>query len=359
MNGLIKSLSFSLALALTVSAGLISCGGGDGDGGQNGGETTTINGRVADVMTANAPSEKKTSMLALIKDFLSLSKKANAQASAVSGITVELIVDGETVDTDITDEEGNFTLSLTSSATTNITLVFITDEFSASTEITSPPGSIINIVVTLNPDEVIVDEMEVEGTIRCETGFVDISELGADIVVDGGGVDDCIRVEGNCVLNVESGSLILTNCQRCIDAGGTAELTIISGYISCDSTEDGIRARGTSATVSLATTDDISVTSGANGIRAEGNSTLSLDAEGNINISGEENGIRAEGNSTTTLSAGENIDISGNENGIRAEGTSTVDVSALGECTIFGSDSPIREDGVPTVDVGNCLLIGP
>ena len=86
MNGLIKSLSFSLALALTVSAGLISCGGGDGDGGQNGGDTTIINGRVADVMTATAPSKKRAFMLALIKDFLSFSKKANSQASGVSGI---------------------------------------------------------------------------------------------------------------------------------------------------------------------------------------------------------------------------------------------------------------------------------
>jgi len=334
MNGWIKGLSFSMALALTVSAGLISCGGGDGDGGQDGGDTTTINGRVADVMTATAPSGKRTSMLALIKDFLSLSKNANAQASGVSGITVELMVDGETVDTDITDGGGNFTLSLTSSATTNITLVFITDEFSVSIEITIPPGAIINIVVTLNPDEVIVNEMEVvEGTIRCETGFVDISELGADIVIDGGGVDDCIRVEGNCVLNIQSDSLTLTNCQRCIDGGGTAELNITSGDIACEAEEDGIRSRG--------------------------NSVITLESDTDISIIGGQNGIRAEGNSVTSLSAAGKIDISGNENGIRAEGTSTVDVNALGECTIFGSENPIREDGVPIVDVGNCLLIGP
>jgi hypothetical protein len=273
-------------------------------------------------------------MLALVKDLFSLSKNANAQASGVSGITVQLLVDGETVDTDITDEEGNFTLSLTASTTTNITLVFITGEFIVSIEITVSPGAIINIVVTLNPDEVIVDEMEVEeGTIRCETGIVDITELGADIVVDGGGVSDCIRIEGNCILNIESGGITLTNCQRCIDAGGTAELNITSGDITCEAEQDGIRSRG--------------------------DSVVTLAADADISIIGGENGIRAEGNSVTSLSAGGNVDISGDENGIRAEGTSTVDVSAFGECTIFGSENPIREDGVPMLDVGNCLLIGP
>jgi hypothetical protein len=327
MKRVIKNILLFPVLVLVFSISLlISCGG---EGGVGGGRTSSINGRVSDVTTAMTPRED-VSVLALIKDFLL--ETANAQGSGVSGITVTAIVDGTTVDTDITDAEGNFTLT----ASGNVTLVFTTDEFSVSVGVFVPQGSTINVVLTLRPDEpdpedqVEIENMEIDGTIRCETGTVDIE--GVDLAIDGGGEDNCIRVEGNCTLRIQSDSLTLSGCERCIDAGGTAGVTIISGDITCDAREDGIRSRG--------------------------DSDLTLDADGSIIISGGENGIRAEGNSNTSLSASGDISIVGQENGIRADGNSVVGVevtSDVGLCTIGGRESPIRQDGTSTVNIDTCI----
>ncbi len=90
-----RYISLILVLTLTTSLSLLSCGGGGGGGG-----TSTINGYVADVMTVTALIKEKSSMLALIKDFFSFSKKANAQGSEVEGIEVIAEVNGEEVDED-------------------------------------------------------------------------------------------------------------------------------------------------------------------------------------------------------------------------------------------------------------------
>ena len=329
MKRLTKNISLLMILITTISIILSSCGGGGGDGQSS--ESGTINGRVSDVMMTIVPMQERSYMLALFKGSFSLSRTANAQGSGVSGIAVTAIVNGNTVDTDTTDAEGNFTLT----ASGNVTLVFTTDEFSVSIDISIPQGTGINIVVTLLPDEpnpddqVEVEDLEIAGTIRCETGVLDISDLINDIVVDGEG-EDCVRVEGNCTLSIESNNLTLTNCERCIDTGGTAQVIITSADVSCDASEDGIRSRG--------------------------NSVVTLDADGDIDISGGENGIRAEGNSTTSLSATNDINVSGDENGIRAEGTPNVNVSAGGECTIFGF---IRQDGTPTLNIDDCVNVVP
>src|SRR3989337_14899 len=88
-----------LVLPLATSLSLLSCGGGGGGGGQG----STISGNVADVMTAMAPIKGRSYMLALIKDFFSFSKKANAQGSDVEGIEVIAEVNGEEVDVAITE----------------------------------------------------------------------------------------------------------------------------------------------------------------------------------------------------------------------------------------------------------------
>ena len=92
-----RYISLILVLTLATPLSLLSCGGGGGGGG---GGTSTINGNLADVMTVMAPIKEKSSMLALIKDFFSFSKKANAQGSEVEGIEVIAEVNGEEVDED-------------------------------------------------------------------------------------------------------------------------------------------------------------------------------------------------------------------------------------------------------------------
>ena len=307
-----RYISLILVLTLATPLSLLSCGGGGGGGG---GGTSTINGNVADVMTVMAPIKEKSSMLALIKDFFSFSKKANAQGSEVEGIEVIAEVDGEEVDVDITDGNGNFVLTVPGGG--NVTLIFNIEGFIISIQIFAPEGTVVNLVVAVDQveDEVIVEELEIDGTIRCENGLVEIvKEDDVDLTVDGEG-GDCVRVSGNYTLNIDPENIIFTHCERCIRAEGTADVTV--------TTEDG----------------DISCEASADGISAVGNATVNLGASGSgdIDISAGENGISAVGTSEVDLFATGVIDISGGENGIEAKGTPLVDLDGA-SCIIDGDD---------------------
>jgi len=321
-----RYISLILVLTLATSLSLLSCGGGGGGGG-----TSAINGNVADVMTAMAPIKEKPYMLALIKDFFSFSKKANAQGSEVEGIEVIAEVDGEEVDVDITDGNGNFVLTIPGGG--NVTLIFNIDGFIVSIQIFAPEGTVVNIVVAIDQveDEVIVEELDIDGTIHCETGFVEIvKEDDVDLTVDGEG-GDCIRVGGNCTLKIDPENIILTDCERCIRAEGTSEvmLSTMDGDISCDASGDGISAVGNAIV------------------------DLNASGSGDITISGEKDGISAEGTSEVNLFATGVIDISGGENGVEAKGTPLVDLNAA-SCIIGGGDNAIETDGNAMVDTNDC-----
>ncbi len=324
-----RYISPILVLTLATSLSLLSCGGGGGGGGQG----STISGNVADVMTAIAPIKEKSYMLALIKDFFSFSKKANAQGSEVEGIEVIAEVDGEEVDVDITDGNGNFVLTIPGGG--NVTLIFNIDGFIVSIQIFAPEGTVVNIVVALDQveDEVIVEELEVDGTFGCETGTINVAKAeDADFVIDGEG-GDCIRVGGNCTLNIDPENIILTDCERCIRAEGTSEveLTTTDGDISCDASGDGISAVGNAIV----------------GLNASGS--------GDIAISGGENGdgISAVGTSEVNLFATGGIDISGGENGVEAKGTPLVDLNGA-SCVIEGGESDFEIEGDAIVDTIDC-----
>lgn len=303
---------------------LIGCDGGGGEEAR----TSTINGRITSVL-ARGSFKKEGFMLSFVKDILGFPKSAVAQGSGVSGIEVLAFVNGQEVDSDVTDEEGTFTLSVPGGS--NVLLEFRTEEFRVSVEVFAPKGATVNVTVSLTPEEAEVEEVEVAGAIRCETGVLSLSF--DELLIEGGGEEDCIRVEGNCVLDIEAGSVLLSGCERCIDARGEAELVVsTAGDFLCEAREDGIRSRGTSF---------VSVSAGSIVIN-----------------SSPENGIRAEGISETNLFADGDIFILGREHGIRAEGTVFVDVDAGGECTIEGGESAIRVEGSAVVNTGSCNLIG-
>ncbi|MCI0454454.1 MAG: hypothetical protein L0Y68_05615 [Candidatus Dadabacteria bacterium] len=296
-----KNISLFLALTLVISITLLSCGGGGGGGGGQAGGTSTINGNVADVV-AMAPRKEEPSMLTLFKDFFSFSKTANAQGSGVSGITVIALQGGVTVDTSTTDSDGNFILTVSPG---NVTLVF--PDFDASIVIFVPASIVLIIVVVLQPDEVIVEEMEIDGTINCETGFIEIvKEDDVDLVIDGEG-GDCIRVGGNCTLNIDPENIILTDCERCIRAEGGAEVTLATtdGDIICDASGDGISTVGNATVILDASgSGDIDISAGGNGISAVGTSEVNLFATGVIDIFGGQNGVEAKGTPLVDLDGG-------------------------------------------------------
>ena len=323
-----RYISPILVLTLATLLSLLSCGGGGGGGG---GQGSTISGNVADVMTARAPIKEKSYMLALIKDFFSFSKKANAQGSEVEGIEVIAEVDGEEVDVAITDGNGNFVLTVPGGG--NVTLIFNINGLIVSIQIFAPEGTVVNIVVALDEveDEVIVEEMEIDGTFGCETGTINVAKAeDADFVIDGEG-GDCIRVGGNCTLNIDPENIILTDCERCIRAEGTSEvmLSTMDGDISCDASGDGISALG--------------------------NAVVSLNASGSgdIAISGGENGISAVGTSEVNLFATGGIDIFGGTNGVEAKGTPLVDLNGA-SCIIEGGESAFEIEGDAMVDTIDC-----
>lgn len=281
-NGLI--LLITLISLITYSCG----GGGDSNGGGVSGQST-INGRVQQVIAENIDGNQGT-FLSKIRDLFMIVKNANAQGE----ITVTASINGQIIDTTVTGPLGDFTLVVSGGEV--VTITFSTTEFSLTIDIFVPENSDLNISFTLQPNNmnepVIVEEETVNGSIRCENGTVEIN--GDQLMVDGLNSEDCTRTAGNCNLIINSPIISLTNCERCIDARGTSNITII-GDVFCDAFEDGIRARGDSVVSIDADSANIDISGGENGIRADGNSTVNL--VGNVcRIIGVENSIRINGN---------------------------------------------------------------
>lgn len=110
----------------------------------SGGEMSTIRGNITDVM-AMAPMGEMSSMV--------------AQASGVAEITVEA-QQGMNIDTDITNQEGNFTLTVSPG---NVTLIFTTAMLPnpVSTMVDVPENSMVDIAMAIQPTQVVVQQMQV------------------------------------------------------------------------------------------------------------------------------------------------------------------------------------------------------
>jgi hypothetical protein len=146
MKKLAKNISLFLALTLAASISLLSCGGGGmGMGVDSGGQMSTIRGNVTDVM-AMAPMGGMSSMV--------------AQGSGVAEITVEAQQGGMTIDTDVTDQEGNFTLTVSPG---NVTLIFTTAMLPnpVSTMVEVPENSMVDVAIAIQPTQVVVQQMQV------------------------------------------------------------------------------------------------------------------------------------------------------------------------------------------------------
>ena len=280
----VKGMLFLLLTAMAASMAFLACGGG---GGNQDGQTTVINGRISNVIAMQESADKSIKFADVI-EMLSLIKEAKAQGS----ITVTAIIDGVTVDTTVTDPDGSFTLSFLLDGAQNVTLLFDIDGTIVSISITVQEGSIIDIVLVIDlnaPEGDEVEIVELEGPIRCENGTVEITKNpGEDLIIDGGG-EDCIRTAGNCNLIIDPENIILTNCENCIDARGTSDVTLgtFDGDIFCDASGDGIKTVG-NANVFLDVNGDIDISAGENGAKAAGNSVIAFAADACIFDSGED-----------------------------------------------------------------------
>lgn len=285
----LKSITLVIVAATAVSLCLLGCDDG-GDGGNQNGQTTTINGRVSNVIAMKEEGDKSIKYAELMK-MLAFIEEAKAQG----GITVSAIIDGISVDTTVTDADGSFTLSFLLESPESVTLNFDINGTNVSVTIQVEAGSILDIAIVIDlsappGDEVdVVDMSEVRDPILCETGNVDLTKtIGEDLIIDGGG-EDCIRTLGNCNLTIDPENIILTNCDKCIDARGTSQVTLTSpdGHIACDATGDGIQTSG-DANVILDAIGKIDVLAGENGVEAVGNSTVSFTADTCVFDSGDD-----------------------------------------------------------------------
>jgi len=124
-----RRILFITVLCLIAGAFHVSCDGGGDSSGQNT-QTTTINGTVTNII-ASAQKEERSFKFTKILDLITFIKEAKAQG----GVLVTAIIDGITVDSHVTDPEGNFTLTLELDSATNVLILFDVN----GEDVTCPP----------------------------------------------------------------------------------------------------------------------------------------------------------------------------------------------------------------------------
>ena len=344
-----RSKYFALLMALSLLFALWGCNGNNNDS-----DSSTVQGNVAQVMTAMNDIETEPAQMAHWTDFLSLVATAHAQGEDLSGIIVTATIDGVMVDDAVTDVEGNFTLNVSNGG--EVILTFVAGGLEMTLTIMVPDGGDVTLTVTLQPEveeePVIVDEMSTtHHPIRC--GASDTVTLSHDAtatdgeaityVIDGGG-DTCIRAAGQCTINTDATAPVnieFRNCDYCIRAEGGATVELFTdGWVSCEgATEDGIRARGNSM-VAVEVGEWMSFTADEVGVDARGNSAVVLSlmaddlGDGQVEApieepaeepAGEETGDEAEKEAPEKP-----IWVMGGEADIHAKGNATVEI--IGEC---------------------------
>jgi len=242
-------VSIVLLVILTVSIGLLSCGGEDSSDSSSAiKETSRIVGTVEELLMSSVP-EKNQSLLADVKDLFSVVVTANAQDGELCGIVVKAIQNGEVVATGETNCDGIFELNDVPEGST--TLMFETDLFTNSVIINVPAGGTLDIKVSLDGDEnteVTVNEINITtGPVICEDGVLnigndDINEL--NIIGNGG---SCVDIPGSCDVSIIAQNVNLKECNVCISASNGAFVSVTATEeFDCNADEIGINSNGDS-----------------------------------------------------------------------------------------------------------------
>ena len=325
-----------LVLLMTIGALLLLAGCGDSDDNPQG--DSTVQGTVAQVLTAMQGPEPTPTQLARWREFLTFVATAHAQGTDLSGITVVAQLDGVTLDTTVTDASGSFTLDVPGG---ELTLTFTTDDFELTLSLTVPDNSTLSMTVSLQPNDtvtpVVVEQMDVTyHPITCASDTVTLSG-DSEWVIDGGG-EACIRATGNCTINTDFSQPVdmrLVNCEQCIRAEGNAVVNLFTkGSVSCvDALQDGIHTRGT-AEVNVKAEATISVSAAEDGIDASGTSRVSLYAAGVVE---EDPAVPGE--------APDNLISVQGATGVNAQGNATVEIEAPGACAIEGTAEHLSQSG--------------
>ena len=65
----------------------------------------------------------------------------------------------------------------------------------------------------------------------------DININQTNVNINGNGLDDCISAQENCSVVINASRIVMTNCERCIDAEDLAKVKMTAGDITCNALE--------------------------------------------------------------------------------------------------------------------------
>ena len=231
--------------------------------------------------------------------------KGNVQNTSA---TVEALVNGQLVDSDDTDSNGNYRVRVSNNAN-SVELRFITNTFNVGRVIPLTPDSEVIFDVSIEPGVITINNWQVIQQRLKLTGNDTITFNGpeANFSINGSG-KDCIRLKGSSVLDISARNITIVDC--------------------------------------------------GDGLITEGSSSLTFDAVEDVNVTARTNGIRSSNDSSVSISSDNGIFITSNQaNGIRSTGTSEVILDPQVTCTIFGSVSAISEGSNAFIDPDGCVLI--
>jgi len=311
-----RNLNSLLISALLISSfSFMSCDGGGGDNNK-----TSLNGTIqqiilAEVQRINFPPkpENNSVIRSLAKKLLSLITEAKAQ---VPGVLVSVEENGRILDSDFTNDFGEYSLRFTSQ-TGMVTIRFEGTGFNLARVIKVTDDSVVTLDVDIDLAipaiiftswDVLQDRLQLNN--NDEFTF---DELEANFSINGDG-RNCVSSSGNSIVLVRVKSITIFGCDRGLDSSNQSSIT-------------------------LEADEAINITSDGDTIRTDNSSTVFV--------------------GQTIAPTANTVFISSNRNfGIRGLGNSTVSIEPQGICTISGADGATKVTGNSKVMTGSCTLVG-
>lgn len=308
--------SLLISALLILSFCFLSC-----DGGGDSSKKTSLNGTIQQIIILAegqrinfSPKPENNSVIrGLAKKLLSFIMEAKAQ---VPGVLVSVEENGKTLDSDFTNEFGEYSLRFTSQ-TGMVTIRFEGTGFNLARVIKVTDDSVVTLDVDIDlaiPAIIFTnwDVLQDRLTLNNNDEF-NFDELEANFSINGNG-RDCVSTSGSSILLVRVKSITIFGCDKGLDSSNQSIIT-------------------------LETDENINITSDRDTIRTSDSSTVFV--------------------GQTAVPIANTVSISSNRNfGIRSFQNSTVVIDPQGTCTISGSDGAIRENDNSSIDPDGCTLVG-
>ncbi|MEQ9617649.1 MAG: hypothetical protein RIG61_00565 [Deltaproteobacteria bacterium] len=223
-------------------------------------------------------------------------------------ITVTVLEDGRRLDSDKTDDGGNFNLRFRSN-TGFVSLRFESDSFDAerpNLRVTDDSTILFDFTLQQNPTLITINSWQVLQDplfLRNESELV-FNEKLADIAIDADG-GDCLIGTGSSVITFRVKSITIINCREGVRVQGTASVILEADEdITVSSNRDAVISFDDTFVRIGETSDpvDNSVliqSANLNGINAAGNSVVEIDPQNNqCSISGGRRAVNVSGNAS-------------------------------------------------------------